>query len=69
MNKELVIEFNELVVKPNFVDKFLYIADSWSAQSDQELYYNIFGENCKLLIIPPHCTSLLQPLDVYFFRF
>lgn len=69
MTKELIYEFNSSFVKEYINGNFLYIADSWSGQTDSNMYYEIFGNNCNFLQIPPHCTSILQPLDVYFFRF
>ena len=69
LTKELVIQFNRELIKPLFNTEFIYIADSWSGQTDQEIYENIFERKCKFISIPPHCTSLIQPLDVYFFRF
>lgn len=69
MTKELVNEFNIEIIKPYFKTNFVYIADSWSGQTNLEIYENIFENKCTFLRIPPRCTSLIQPLDVYFFRF
>lgn len=54
-------------------NKFLLIIDSWAGQTDTTLYDNIFvNENdeatCTVKIIPPKCTPICQPCDVYFFR-
>jgi hypothetical protein len=69
MTKELIVDFNNVVIKPHFNQEFVYIADSWTGHSDGDMYKEIFGKQCIFLKIPPHCTSLVQPLDVFFFRF
>lgn len=69
MTKDLVIDFNQQIIQPLYQQKIVYIADSWSGQTNSEIYENIFGNQCEFLQIPPHCTSIVQPLDVYFFRF
>lgn len=53
--------------------KFLLIIDSWGGQTDATMYDSIFKDEdgsgtCTLKIIPPKCTSLCQPCDVYFYR-
>lgn len=54
-------------------EKFLLLVDSWGGQTKPELYDETFiDENslttCTVKIIPPKCTPLVQPCDVYFFR-
>lgn len=55
-------------------NNFVLIIDSWGGQTDLALHDNIFeGEEkgtttCTLKIIPPKCTPLCQPCDVYFYR-
>lgn len=54
-------------------DKFLLLVDSWGGQSKPELYDEVFIDDknlptCTLKIIPPKCTPLVQPCDVYFYR-
>ena len=69
LTKELVREFNTVFLKNYIQGNILYIADSWSGQTDSNLYKEIFGERCNFIQIPPHCTSVLQPLDVFFLDF
>lgn len=47
-------------------DEFMLILDSWSTQTNTEMYDNLFGSKYHLKIIPPHTTSIAQPLDVGF---
>lgn len=62
------------VVKPYVKNnKFLFIVDSWGGQKNIQTYNEIFlDENnkptCNLQIIPPKCTPICQPCDVYFYR-
>lgn len=54
-------------------NKFLFIIDSWEGQTNPVLYDEIFENEkgevmCTLKIIPPKCTPLCQPCDVYFYR-
>lgn len=69
MTRELVIQFNNEIIKFYFPKEFVYIVDSWSGHKDLDMYNELFGDNCKLFTIPPHCTPIVQPLDVFFFRF
>ena len=69
MTRDLVINFNEKIIRPLFKQNFIYLADSWSKHKDNEMYHDIFGGKCKFFQIPPRTTSFLQPLDVFFFRF
>jgi hypothetical protein len=68
LDKNLVNYFNENVIKSYINSDFALIIDSWTGQKDYKMYENKFGEfKCNLLIIPPHCTPLIQPLDVFCF--
>ncbi|XP_032673519.1 uncharacterized protein LOC116845214 [Odontomachus brunneus] len=54
-------------------EKFLLIIDSWGGQTNSQIYDDIFVDDedipsCQIKIIPPKCTLLCQPCDVYFFR-
>lgn len=67
MSRELVEQFNTLIVKDYFVKEFVYIVDSWSGHKDFDMYSKIFNEKCKLFIIPSHSTFMVQLLDVFLF--
>ena len=64
------------IVKPYVLtNKLLFIVDSWSGQQNCVMYDELFldpaeqnAPNCTLKIIPPKCTPLCQPSDIYFFR-
>lgn len=54
-------------------NKFLFIIDSWGGQTNPVLYDEIFQNEeeeatCMIKVIPPKCTPLCQPCDVYFYR-
>lgn len=54
-------------------NKFLLLIDSWGGQTAPQMYDEIFQDNkglptCTLKVIPPKCTPLVQPCDVYFYR-
>lgn len=54
-------------------EEFLLIIDSWGGQTRPELYDEIFQDQdksptCTMKVIPPKCTPLVQPCDVYFYR-
>jgi len=54
-------------------NKFLLLINSWGGQIDITLYDDIFEDekgraSCFTKIIPPKCTPLCQPCDVYFYR-
>lgn len=68
--EEFLKSFIHLYVRQ---EKFLLIIDSWGGQTDQTLYDNIFVDDeqactCTVKVIPPKCTPLCQPCDVYFYR-
>ncbi len=70
MTKELVREWCEESLIPAISSKSLLLLDSWSGHSDTENICSLFSQDkpCEILKIPPKTTSLIQPLDVYFFR-
>ncbi|XP_017882744.1 uncharacterized protein LOC108626532 isoform X1 [Ceratina calcarata] len=54
-------------------EKFLLIIDSSGGQTNPVLYDEIFSDNvglpsCTVKVIPPKCTAICQPCDVYFYR-
>lgn len=67
-------KFLTTVILPYVTDKkFLLIIDSWGGHTNPGLYDNIFEDKkgnatCTLKVIPPKCTPLCQPCDVYFYR-
>ncbi|XP_070171198.1 uncharacterized protein [Polyergus mexicanus] len=74
LTKDLYKQFLETIVVPYVTNnKFMLITDSWEGQTDCSLHDDIFendsGEaTCTLKFIPPKCTPLCQPCDVYFYR-
>ena len=64
------------IVKPYVLtNKLLFIVDSWSGQQNRVMYDELFldpaeqnAPTCTLKTIPPKCTPLCQPCDIYFFR-
>ena len=66
MTKELVRSWFATCLKPFLKDdNCVLLLDSWPGQTDETVCQH---PSLQLLIIPPKCTSLIQPLDVYFFR-
>ncbi len=55
---------------PSMDNKTLLLLDSWTGQSDQKMFEDLLtgDKQINILKIPPKTTSLIQPLDVYFFR-
>lgn len=54
-------------------EKFLLITDSWSSQTNPLLYDEVFIDNegystCTVKVIPPKCTALCRPCNIYFYR-
>lgn len=52
---------------------FMLMVDSWTGQTNLEMYDEIFVDSeslptCTVKVIPGKCTSMCQPLDVYFYR-
>ena len=69
----LYSEFLKKVTKPYVkYNNFLLTVDSWGGQKNPEIYDEIFHSQelttCTLKIIPPKCTAICQPCDVYFHR-
>ena len=58
------------MLHPSVSDDCLLLLDTWSGQTDPEIYNQIFNGNikCEHLQIPPETTGDIQPLDRYFFR-
>lgn len=55
------------------MEQFLLLIDSWGGQTKPEMYDEIFQDEeeiptCTIKVIPPKCTPLVQPCDVYFYR-
>jgi len=54
-------------------NKFLLLIDSWGGQTNPGMYDEIFKDDrkigtCTIKVIPPKCTPMCQPCDVYFYR-
>ncbi|GFX68857.1 HTH CENPB-type domain-containing protein [Trichonephila clavipes] len=68
--KDFLIDVMKPYVKE---EKFLFLIDSWGGQTNPVLYDEIFTDDkgiptCTMKVIPPKCTPLVQPCDVYFYR-
>lgn len=71
MNKQNLEEFYSQVFWPSMTqDKLMLLMDSWSSNQDIELFQKHVPQNKEVTrkIITPGATSIIQPLDVYFFR-
>ncbi|XP_076545771.1 LOW QUALITY PROTEIN: uncharacterized protein LOC117611086 [Osmia lignaria lignaria] len=75
LSSDLYKKYLEKVIKPYVGNNpFLMIVDSWGGgHKNIHMYNEIFvnSENrptCNLQIIPPKCTPICQPCDVYFYR-
>ncbi|XP_067212474.1 uncharacterized protein [Linepithema humile] len=74
LTTELYKKFLTSIISPYVKkNKFLFIIDSWGGHTNPALYDEIFeGEKgeatCTLKVIPPKCTPLCQPCNVYFYR-
>jgi hypothetical protein len=71
LTKSHVKNFITHVLKDNITNDFALILDSWSPQLNQDLYNQVFGPQnieVQLFQIPPHCTPIVQPLDVFYFQ-
>uniref|UniRef100_UPI001478BC9B LOW QUALITY PROTEIN: uncharacterized protein LOC117611452 n=1 Tax=Osmia lignaria TaxID=473952 RepID=UPI001478BC9B len=74
LTSNLYKEYLEKVVKPYVGNNpFLMIVDSWGGHKNIHMYNETFvnSENkptCNVQIIPPKCTPICQPYDVYFYR-
>lgn len=54
-------------------NRFLLVIDSWTGQTNMDMYDETFVDDvnmptCSVKVIPGKCTSMCQPLDVYFYR-
>ena len=70
MNKQLMLDWVEsCVVSADSPPSTLLIVDLWSAFKDHESIQSVIPSNkqVKVLNIPAGATSMIQPLDVYFF--
>lgn len=74
LTTSLYCKFLKTCLKPYVgQEKFLLLIDSWSGQTNGDLYDQTFTDaqnlpTCTVKVIPPKCTPLLQPCDVYFYR-
>jgi hypothetical protein len=72
LNSSLVEYFLDKVLIPAQKDDFLYLIDSWTGQTNLEMYTQRFGiegtPKCIVKRIPEKTTSLVQPLDTTFNR-
>jgi hypothetical protein len=73
LNQSLVKYFNQEIILKEMKLDFLYIIDSWTGQTNEEIYESIFGEandapEAEVEIIPEKCTPYCQPLDTTFHR-
>lgn len=70
----LYTDFLKNCLKPFVGSKnFLLLIDSWGGQTNPEIYDEVFQDEnhfptCTVKIIPPKCTPIIQPCDVYFYR-
>lgn len=60
--------FVEEVVKKNVEEKACLVLDSWSPHKDATIF-EIASKTIERVILPEGSTSLIQPLDVGFFRY
>lgn len=71
---KLYKEYLTDVLKPYVeANQFLLVIDSWTGQTNMDMYDELFVDDynmptCTVKVIPGKCTSLCQPLDVYFHR-
>lgn len=61
---------DECLLTEDMPDDLLLIVDSWSSFKDHRVMQSHVPDGKRLTIcnIPPKATSLIQPLDVFFFR-
>lgn len=64
---------NEILVPYVKDNEFLLVIDSWTGQTNADIYNRTFKDEegnptCNVQVIPGKCTSMCQPLDVYFYR-
>ncbi|XP_067140536.1 uncharacterized protein [Centruroides vittatus] len=73
LSTAIITNYVKDVLSPNITENSLLIIDSWSGQTNINIYNTVFQtstnqNSCEILIIPPKCTSICQPLDVGFHR-
>jgi hypothetical protein len=70
LDKFLVKTFYNEVLKPEVKENFLILLDSWKAQLDPKLFEEVFNNGIIPTVeqIPAHCTGMIQPLDVFYYR-
>jgi len=70
MSKLLVKEWYESSLLPSVNQNCVLLLDSWAGYKDELMFESLFRNqiNCKIEMIPPKTTALIQPEDVYFFR-
>lgn len=71
MTKELMKTWlRECLLNEDMPNELLLIVDSWSSFKDHHAIQSLVPVGKRLTIhnIPPKATSLIQPLDVFFFR-
>lgn len=73
MSTALMKTYLDEIIKPYVGSRnFLFLLDTWSGQSNQNLLEDFVDEqgnpSCTAKWIPPSTTRFCQPLDVYFHR-
>lgn len=70
MTKELMKVWLQEIFNDDMPDNLLMLLDSWTSFKDHETIQSFVPEGKQLQIrnIPPGATSMIQPLDVFFFR-
>lgn len=71
MNKNLLLDYvRECIVHPEMPETTVMVCDSWSSFKDHEAMKSVMPPGKELVVvnIPPGATSMIQPLDVGFFR-
>lgn len=74
LTKNIYTDYLKYCLSPYVAqNKFLLLIDSWGGQTDMTLYDDIFDDevgraSCTVKVIPPKCTPICQPCDVYFYR-
>lgn len=67
MDKSQMRNWVEKCLAPNIESKSLLLLDAWDGQQDAAIFSTV-EKICERAQIPPSTTSMLQPLDRYFFR-
>ena len=74
LTSRLFEQYLDTVLKPYVrKEKFLLLLDSWGGQTNGAIYDERFTDDDNMptstvKVIPPKCTPLCQPCDVYFYR-